>query len=291
LGVISKVLTNASLEIKTELVKDVDYTFFFRTLQNKELAQGMEEIVWASISQLSKIPSEGHKIIKILKFSNLQEQNKIRCILHLIDEHEMNEDIVVLLRDLAKSAEPKVISMVMDVIAYCIQKNTAYTPNIIEIGKTILYRAADYTENKRISDWLPWLKMHINGLTRPTDKFVMNPETAVIVDISHDGLQCKPQVRRGFASCLSNKSVKQGKWYYEALMLTQGLFQIGWTTDEYKPDPEGGGGVGDDTFSWAIDLHRKQKMAQRKKMMRMLQNPMEWVQNGPQMVLFNVILI
>eukprot|EP01123_Difflugia_compressa_P010642 TRINITY_DN3943_c0_g1_i1.p1 TRINITY_DN3943_c0_g1~~TRINITY_DN3943_c0_g1_i1.p1 ORF type:complete len:207 (-),score=40.15 TRINITY_DN3943_c0_g1_i1:4-558(-) len=87
----------------------------------------------------------------------------------------------------------------------------------------------------------------------------MDESKSCVVDISHDGLQCKGQARRGFASSISNFCVTQGKWYYEVEMITCGLFQIGWATDQFKADPEGGMGVGDDEYSWAIDLFRKKK--------------------------------
>jgi hypothetical protein len=36
-----------------------------------------------------------------------------------------------------------------------------------------------------------------------------------------------------------------GKWYYETVLLTDGLMQIGWADTMYKGDPARGQGVGD----------------------------------------------
>ena len=55
--------------------------------------------------------------------------------------------------------------------------------------------------------------------------------------------------RKGFTSVVSKLKVTGGKWYYEAVIRTPGLKQIGWVTPDFKPD-ENGNGVGDDNSSW-----------------------------------------
>jgi alpha-tubulin suppressor-like RCC1 family protein len=50
-----------------------------------------------------------------------------------------------------------------------------------------------------------------------------------------------------------------GRWYYEAVLLSDGLMQIGWADALYKGDPERGQGVGDHPHSWAIDGYRCKK--------------------------------
>jgi len=63
-----------------------------------------------------------------------------------------------------------------------------------------------------------------------------------------------------FETGIANRSVGSGKWYCEAELFSPGLMQIGWTAvnrkKKSKINPGGGMGVGDDTISWAVDLHR-----------------------------------
>lgn len=35
-----------------------------------------------------------------------------------------------------------------------------------------------------------------------------------------------------FCTAIANTPVTEGKWYYEVNLASEGLFQIGWTTDE-----------------------------------------------------------
>lgn len=64
----------------------------------------------------------------------------------------------------------------------------------------------------------------------------------------------------GFASvgapdCL----VSSGRWYYEAVLLTNGCIQIGWADVAFCGAADRGDGVGDGAHSWAYDGWRKQK--------------------------------
>lgn len=63
--------------------------------------------------------------------------------------------------------------------------------------------------------------------------------------------------KSGFSSvCSLGGEVKTGKWYYEVLLQTDGLMQIGWAqTDFFKPR-QAIKGVGDDRFSWGYDGSR-----------------------------------
>lgn len=63
------------------------------------------------------------------------------------------------------------------------------------------------------------------------------------------------QCRKGFTSVTSKLKVTGGKWYYEAVIISSGLKQIGWVTPDFVPD-ENGNGVGDDNNSWAYDGFR-----------------------------------
>jgi hypothetical protein len=53
--------------------------------------------------------------------------------------------------------------------------------------------------------------------------------------------------------------VNGGAWYYEAVLLTEGLMQIGWADELFASDPANGQGVGDHCHSWAFDGYRRKK--------------------------------
>lgn len=52
---------------------------------------------------------------------------------------------------------------------------------------------------------------------------------------------------------------KNHKYAYEVVLVTDGLMQIGWATDELYVDAEAGRGVGDDEHSYGYDGHRVKK--------------------------------
>jgi hypothetical protein len=55
--------------------------------------------------------------------------------------------------------------------------------------------------------------------------------------------------RPHFESIRATSSVKTGKWYYETLLLSSGIMQLGWATSRCRFTPEEGYGVGDDCVS------------------------------------------
>ena len=63
---------------------------------------------------------------------------------------------------------------------------------------------------------------------------------------------------KGFPSVAAkNLLLKSGKWYYEAVVLTSGLMQIGWCDALFAGDSNNGEGVGDDVHSYAYDGFRQ----------------------------------
>ncbi|KAI9255101.1 hypothetical protein BDA99DRAFT_467298 [Phascolomyces articulosus] len=62
--------------------------------------------------------------------------------------------------------------------------------------------------------------------------------------------------RPHFESIRATASVKQGKWYYETMLLTNGIMQLGWATSRCRFTPEEGYGVGDDCNGFAFDTYR-----------------------------------
>ncbi|KAI7866175.1 hypothetical protein BDF14DRAFT_1969545 [Spinellus fusiger] len=59
-----------------------------------------------------------------------------------------------------------------------------------------------------------------------------------------------------FESARGTASVRTGKWYYEALLLSGGIIQIGWATKNCRFAPEEGHGVGDDCHGFSFDTYR-----------------------------------
>lgn len=47
-----------------------------------------------------------------------------------------------------------------------------------------------------------------------------------------------------------------GKWYYEVILFTDGIIQIGWGTKQCLLSSQDGSGIGDDVHGFAFDTHR-----------------------------------
>lgn len=62
----------------------------------------------------------------------------------------------------------------------------------------------------------------------------------------------------GFTTIVADVCVTAGKWYYEMIISSPGIKQVGWCTDKMNADPKRNG-VGDDVFSWAFDGNRLKK--------------------------------
>ena len=54
-------------------------------------------------------------------------------------------------------------------------------------------------------------------------------------------------------SARGNTSVKSGVWYYEVLLLTDGVIQVGWGTSKCLFLPQEGCGVGDDPVTFNFE--------------------------------------
>lgn len=58
---------------------------------------------------------------------------------------------------------------------------------------------------------------------------------------------------------LENDRSDSNKYAFEVVLESSGLMQVGWVTDHFEFDPEGGKGVGDDTYSYGYDGNRSKK--------------------------------
>ncbi|EDS43814.1 conserved hypothetical protein [Culex quinquefasciatus] len=74
--------------------------------------------------------------------------------------------------------------------------------------------------------------------------------------ISSDGLEARCDAY-SFESVRCTFQVNQGCWYYEVLIITPGVMQIGWATKDSNFLSHEGYGIGDDAYSIAFDGCRK----------------------------------
>lgn len=77
-------------------------------------------------------------------------------------------------------------------------------------------------------------------------------DVSTYLKISPNGLEARSDAC-SFESVRSTYSVKSGRWFYEVILLTSGVMQIGWATRESKFLSHEGYGIGDDSFSIAFD--------------------------------------
>jgi len=74
------------------------------------------------------------------------------------------------------------------------------------------------------------------------------------VKVAGDGLVLRCD-GPSFETAVANVSLSSGKWYYEVHLDTDGKFQIGWASKrQCRWNPQKSIGVGDDKFSFGIDL-------------------------------------
>ncbi|KAG0327792.1 RING finger and SPRY domain-containing protein 1, partial [Podila humilis] len=70
--------------------------------------------------------------------------------------------------------------------------------------------------------------------------------------VSEDGLSIRNDGST-FESIRATKSVTCGKWFYEVLLVTAGIMQLGWATTHCQFSPEEGTGIGDDIHGFSFD--------------------------------------
>ncbi|CAJ0762487.1 1144_t:CDS:10 [Entrophospora sp. SA101] len=70
--------------------------------------------------------------------------------------------------------------------------------------------------------------------------------------LSPNGLELRNDYST-FESIRATMSVSSGKWFYEVILLTNGIMQIGYATKRCMFGPEEGTGVGDDQYGFAFD--------------------------------------
>ncbi|ORZ21431.1 hypothetical protein BCR42DRAFT_448276 [Absidia repens] len=105
-----------------------------------------------------------------------------------------------------------------------------------------------FNEGKQQIKSSPWNLSHIRTIMNPFDS---TPHWKLGIN----GLELRND-RPHFESIRATSSVKTGKWYYETLLLSSGIMQLGWATSRCRFTPEEGYGVGDDCNGFAFDTYR-----------------------------------
>eukprot|EP01125_Pyxidicula_operculata_P003500 TRINITY_DN1445_c0_g1_i2.p1 TRINITY_DN1445_c0_g1~~TRINITY_DN1445_c0_g1_i2.p1 ORF type:complete len:894 (+),score=180.87 TRINITY_DN1445_c0_g1_i2:189-2870(+) len=136
--------------------------------------------------------------------------------------------------------------------------NSSSDEMLSEICDLVLKSSTFFLKDRKVSDWLGWAKSYLINYSKNNndinknddhrededddvgeyDDVRLDPLRSVGVHISHDGLTCRHAFTSVFGTAIANKKVSSGKWYYEMHVLTDGLFQIGWSTYKFSPSPQ-----------------------------------------------------
>ncbi|KAJ3218492.1 hypothetical protein HDU67_005294 [Dinochytrium kinnereticum] len=134
-------------------------------------------------------------------------------------------------------------NLVMPVIADILSKS--HEPSIHFYSQLICDRVADFSMS------YPCESLEHSHLDRGS----MTP----YISISHDGFEIRNDSWT-FESVRAIRSASlHGKYCFEVELRSSSIVQVGWVNSDWKFDPEGGEGVGDDNNSYAYDGFRQRK--------------------------------
>lgn len=117
--------------------------------------------------------------------------------------------------------------------------------------------------------WHAWNSLHtekgavqdmVSSLSPEYSSQVTSPLAVVAGVVDLCGLQA--YAREGFPTIklpATTICTNSGLWFYEVVLLTSGLMQIGFLDGDFSADPAQGQGVGDHASSWAFDGYRCKK--------------------------------
>ncbi|KAI8341037.1 hypothetical protein BC941DRAFT_415669 [Chlamydoabsidia padenii] len=105
-----------------------------------------------------------------------------------------------------------------------------------------------FANNRNMNPYSTWDLARLNVIANPYD-------ATQHWKIGSNGLELRND-RLYFESIRATACVKKGRWYYEVLLVTEGIMQIGWCTNKCRFVPEEGYGVGDDQHGFAFDTYR-----------------------------------
>lgn len=160
-------------------------------------------------------------------------------------DHLKEEQFIGAVAECLKAA-PQIKSFAFSGIAHCIQFEKHLNQDLLpRIWLSCLDKDLDSISAKTIMQSL---------IYNQVEDFEKTPNIAT----------CNP-LSLCYNTCLSFESIKsiygvdQGKYMFEAVMLTDDLIQVGWATQDCLFDYIFGRGVGDNDSSWACDGVRKRK--------------------------------
>jgi len=105
-------------------------------------------------------------------------------------------------------------------------------------------------DNLFIKEGRPYSHERVN--TQELNVMLNSNDVSEYLKISADGLQARCDAS-SFESVRCTFQVDTGVWYYEVLVVTAGVMQIGWATKDSKFLNYEGYGIGDDEYSIAYD--------------------------------------
>jgi len=196
----------------------------------------------------------------VIQYPPLTEIDRIKLVRALTIHEETDPRVPeILYQILEKTINDNVFFYGMDALVHLLSTEHLRDKRdeFINIGLMVLRRALQF-KNRKVLDWISWTEAHIKSIPRHI-VFGMDPVRSAMIHISLDGTICRHEFSGAFGTAISSHCVTQGKWYYEIEPLTNGLFQVGWVNDKFKPEPEEGIGVGDDKNSWGVDLKKHTK--------------------------------
>ncbi|KDO34041.1 hypothetical protein SPRG_01315 [Saprolegnia parasitica CBS 223.65] len=114
----------------------------------------------------------------------------------------------------------------------------------LEMLSTVLFERLPYVNPRDVAPW--WL---VNA----TQKLQVLGGDVEMEEYRVKGLQHFPTIKLTGVSITAGT----GMWFYEVVLLTDGLMQIGWVDMAFEANAIQGQGVGDHTNSWAYDGFRR----------------------------------
>ncbi|CAO3687647.1 RING finger and SPRY domain-containing protein 1 [Rhizopus azygosporus] len=140
-------------------------------------------------------------------------------------------------------------------------KNQTPTQLDVPLAGPLREEWAKYIQLKSCCQWAvdhtfadPQVVIHSWDLSRL--RMIMNPYDATSgLKMTDNGLMLRNDLNH-FESVRGTSCVRKGKWYYEVVILTNGIIQIGWASHNSKFSPDEGHAVGDDINSFAFDTFR-----------------------------------
>jgi len=197
-------------------------------------------------------------IARNLKYPPLTDLDKVKIARSLTIHKEMDDRLYYLLQQMIlMTKDAEIFFIAMDAVVHLLQNEALRKDKskIQTIGKQMLERAKQFTHSRKVRDWVGWADLYINNSNRESG-FGFDPHKSMVVHISKDNLVIRHEFWGTFGSAIVSTPVTKGKWYYEAELLTVGLFFVGWANDKFRPEPYEGIGVGSDEHSWAVDLKK-----------------------------------